>query len=422
MNKLLQFSVCGVKNIDKEITIELTKQDGSISSKTNHIIGVFGYNGAGKTALIIGMDIYKNVVTNSLYLTNLEVAETIKKLTNFTTQTIRVSVTFRSNEKKVYKHIIEIRKSKIIKEIIYLMNEKNFADKGKTLISIRDGKLLECSLCDSSLLNKIKSLITRHMSMTLSFAMKDINDSENNIKNDEVRLALFMIFDFAYNINICLKEKYYKTINFLNRNKSRNLTKYFLKIFSSDNEKESTKNNINSRNKNALDINKLKKFIRIFKPTLCDIKANELFIKSGSFNDLMFSYDGKNYVAFENESSGIKQLTTIFDSLLKCADGQIAFINEIDSNIHPIYFEKLIEYFLNYGKGQLIFTSQNIEVMDVIKKESRSINNIGPNSVVETWVKNGRRKPTNEYKEGYFITCPLNVEDFDFVNVFEGVD
>ena len=53
--------------------------------------------------------------------------------------------------------------------------------------------------------------------------------------------------------------------------------------------------------------------------------------------------------------------------------GMITFIDELDSNINDVYLDKIIEYFILYGKGQLCFTSHNLSPMSVLKKNKNAI-------------------------------------------------
>ena len=54
--------------------------------------------------------------------------------------------------------------------------------------------------------------------------------------------------------------------------------------------------------------------------------------------------------------------------------GMITFIDELDSNINDVYLDKIIEYFILYGKGQLCFTSHNLSPMSVLKKNKKCYN------------------------------------------------
>ena len=58
--------------------------------------------------------------------------------------------------------------------------------------------------------------------------------------------------------------------------------------------------------------------------------------------------------------------------------------------------------------------------MEVLKSQKRSISVIGNDGQVDTWVGKGNRSPINDYLGGYLPHSPMNVEDFDFISIFEG--
>ena len=69
MNKVLKITTCGMKNISQDLTIDFA--NATINQgvkKVNNVKGIYGFNGAGKTAFITSVDLYKNIVTDSKYL------------------------------------------------------------------------------------------------------------------------------------------------------------------------------------------------------------------------------------------------------------------------------------------------------------------------------------------------------------------
>lgn len=54
-------------------------------------------------------------------------------------------------------------------------------------------------------------------------------------------------------------------------------------------------------------------------------------------------------------------------------EGGIVFIDEFDSNIHDVYLCALLEYLMEYGKGQLCFTTHNVSPMDVLKHHKNQL-------------------------------------------------
>ena len=70
----------------------------------------------------------------------------------------------------------------------------------------------------------------------------------------------------------------------------------------------------------------------------------------------------------------------------------------------------------------MIFTTHNIEAMKALKNQSRSIVVLGVDNKLDTWVSKGNKSPINDYINGDFPNSPMNIEDFDFINIFMGDD
>ena len=124
----------------------------------------------------------------------------------------------------------------------------------------------------------------------------------------------------------------------------------------------------------------------------------------------------------EFESRGIKKIIDMYDYLDAACNGDIVFVDELDSYINDIYLDKLVEYFILYGEGQLCFTSHNLSPMDVLKEIKNSINFISSINTVHVWANNGNLSPINSYKNGFIADSPFNVEASDFLGVLGGLD
>ena len=58
--------------------------------------------------------------------------------------------------------------------------------------------------------------------------------------------------------------------------------------------------------------------------------------------------------------------------------------------------------------------------MNSLKSHSKSILVLGENNSIDVWVGKGNRSPIKDYLNGNFPNSPMNIEDFDFVNIFFG--
>ena len=60
--------------------------------------------------------------------------------------------------------------------------------------------------------------------------------------------------------------------------------------------------------------------------------------------------------------------------------------------------------------------------MKALKNQSGSIVVLGVDNNLDTWISKGNKSPINDYTNGDFPNSPMNIEDFDFINIFMGED
>ena len=164
-------------------------------------------------------------------------------------------------------------------------------------------------------------------------------------------------------------------------------------------------------------IRKLCDFIRIFKADLREIEIDKKIDKDVYVCDLIMVYDSCKIHA-EYESTGIKKLIRLYAYLQKMVEGGIVFIDEFDSNLHDVYLCALLEYLMEYGEGQLCFTTHNVGPMDVLKQHKKSIDFLSVDHKVYSWKTNGNYSPAKLYRNGMIEGSPFNVDSIDFIGVF----
>ena len=91
---------------------------------------------------------------------------------------------------------------------------------------------------------------------------------------------------------------------------------------------------------------------------------------------------------------------------------------QMDSNLNDVYLCKLIEYFMYYGKGQLCFTTHNLDPMTVLKENRNSIDFLSSDNHLVPWVSRGNASPENCYKNGMIEDSPFNIDATDFIGIF----
>ena len=438
MNRILQIKTCGMKNLAEEITIDfanLTIENGV--SKINNVKGIFGFNGSGKTALMTSVDYYLKIVTDAKFLLQNDTVKKLDKLLNFQTKCFKFSIIFEYQKDVVLKHTIGIVKNllsgayMIDSEDISLSSGRTLNDTFKSLVRKEEDGSIFIMPDERVVKDRLAFLTTADLAYT-SIVMKVIEKIIENSKKEE---------KYEYTLG----EKIFTTLFF----NIKNMDVYLSDTDSHDNflidkamiealvsnletlkQKKETWTDLystetiiprNMYDSYYRDNKKLEKFIKVFKPELKEIELKKSEDKNTYHVRRLFKYEKYN-VEYEFESSGIKQLVKLFTYLSKCANGGIVFVDEIDVNINAVYFEKLISFFRNYGNGQLIFTTHNIEAMNALKGQSRSILVLGEDNKIDVWVGKGNKSPVNDYIGGFFPHSPMNVEDFDFVNIFLGED
>lgn len=440
MAKILRIKTSGIKNIDKEISFLFCNKitDDGIK-KFSKVKGIFGYNGSGKTAFITSVDIYRNIVLDSTYLIQNANTKILDELINKKSKVFWFELVAQHKENgPIFKHYISIKFNKA--SLSYIIKEERlYVCRGRSFDE-------NCEL-----------IASRDVDNNLSINNKYSEDSVETIKYLKEKLSPAASFAFCSVVNLLAREKKEsKTIKI----KNNSLLDYFLNLFfcvfavkvhmSSSDKHElfltkadammkeikmlmPSKEDINRANiyvkphvikrkdleKYKLQNRKMCKFLQLFKPELLDIKTETKEYEENYVVRDIFVY--KDFlIDSEFESTGIKNLMDIFGILDSCANGSIAFIDEMDASINSVYLCKLIEFFLNYGKGQLCFTSHDLLAMDTLKKQGKSIDVIGEDLNVETWVGTGNASPRSSYQNGYFINSPMNIQDFDFVSIFFG--
>ena len=165
------------------------------------------------------------------------------------------------------------------------------------------------------------------------------------------------------------------------------------------------------------DVTNLYKFLHIFKSNLQAIEIDKKEDHDSFICSLIMVYDSYKIHA-EFESTGIKKLIKLFAYLNEMVQGGIVFIDEFDSNLHDVYLCALLEFLMEYGKGQLCFTTHNVGPMDILKQHKKSIDFLSEDHKIYPWKTNGNYSPSKLYRNGMIEGSPFNIDSFDFINAF----
>lgn len=409
---MLSFKVNGVKNIEKDIEINFyNKTLKRFSPCGSNIKGIFGPNGIGKTSIIKGMDILRKISLNDNYLTNDFNLIILDKIINKKIEKASLEIEFlviddkKKKSRYVHSITIAITSPKEIKILFENIKKKDpNTDQVVGEILIENGIIKNDSLHKDDLKSEIVD-ITKNLLEKRSIV--------NIVKPSALKsLDLEKIRYFYRKLHIKIDREDSHLGYALMDNPLKDDIPF----------NDSIGNYDMIISKNNLPIfedylRRMTEFLKIFKPNLRNIEYEKKEGKEEYYINILFVYDDYK-VNYEFESMGIKNLFSLFTYFRALSEDEVVVIDEIDTSIHDIYLNKLIEFFAVDGKGQLVFTAHNITLLQTLKKYKHSIDFINENMEVISWIKNGNSSPFKSYKDGYIKGLPFNIKEYDFLEIF----
>ena len=442
---LVNYSVKGIKSIDEFVDLSFYKK--TIGKNTNfkdyNLKAIYGENGSGKSGIITSLRILKELIVNPDYLNNHIIQRQLSELINKELSSVHFSVEFYvafDDSPTLYNYAVLLEKDigeryYIKEESLSERNARSHNRQMKSVFVVEDGiitQMDEGSFCDC-VKEKTKNLL-KDSALSAVFMKRIMPDIEEIDEVNSALLAVVALYIFGCSIYTYLDSED-EHEEYIMSDMMAHQISYIDRII-----KEHVQHNL-SRGKDVLlhaihpgvmtvqkekigiyekQVTGLVRFIRIFKPQLKDITIQKR--DNGSFwnCELEMMYDTYS-INSEFESTGIKKLIKLYSYIQKVVNGDIVFIDELDSNLHDVYLCALLEYLMAYAEGQLCFTTHNIGPMDVLKKNKKSIDFLSTEQKIYPWVSNGNYSPSKLYREGMIEGSPFNVDSTDFIGVFESV-
>ena len=445
---LVNYRVKGIKTLEEEVSLSFYKKTITmpLDTKEYNIKGIYGINGSGKSGIVASVDILRNLLLDDGYLNNPMVQKNLDAIINKKSKELFIGADFLAEYKeKTYLYRYEILLKKTLTDKYAISSEKlsyrlatSKKDDFNSLIEVKNGIIdyidikNDEELKNTFIQNTLNLLSMSAVSSVFLDKMYPYEEQINNIISLDGVLLL---------INLGIRMKVYM-------DQSDNHIDYLLKnmlMYTMESDKDDTY--IDSLRKGALRLNRssidaisggtdliakpiytryekkvkrLKEFIKIFKPDLTDISIDRKEDGDNYVCNLNMVY-GDYVVHTEFESTGVKKLIRLFDFLQNMVQGGIVFIDEFDSNLHDVYLCALLEYLMEYGKGQLCFTTHNVGPMDVLKRNKKSIDFLSIDHKIYPWTTNGNYSPSKLYRNGMIEGSPFNVDSIDFIGIFDSI-
>ncbi|MGM9948322.1 AAA family ATPase [Floccifex sp.] len=432
---LKEYSVKGIKSLSNKISLSFYKKtpDKNIDTQKYNIKGIYGLNGSGKSGIISSVSILKQLLSNQNYLNNPLVQKHLKESINKQINQLEIDIEyfFNISEKEIYlfSYSITLKKDNINQFYISheILKSKLASSRTvpKTIFEILDGNFINIQSEEKNkIVDSTKNLLKKSTFSSL-YISKEINNKHNHFD-----LSVFSLFIFSRNLFVYLEqqdihENYYIKDYIFSEYDTNELVNA-LNYLNDDTGTERINYGQIAVLKNQYDsfeilIQQLSNFIKIFKKDLQTIEIQRKENKDSYNCQLIMKYE--NYsISPEFESTGIKKLIKLFVYLKIMVNGKIVFIDEFDSNLHDVYLCAMIEYLMQYGKGQLCFTTHNIGPMDILKQNQNSIDFLSMNQSIASWKKNGHYQPSKLYRAGMIEGSPFNVDSIDFIGILDPLE
>ena len=446
---LVNYRVKGIKTLEEEVSLSFYKKTITmpLNTKEYNIKGIYGINGSGKSGIVASADILRNLLLDDGYLNNPMVQKNLEAIINKKSKELFIGADFLAEYKeKTYLYRYEILLKKTVTDKFAISSEKlsyrlatSKKDDFNSLIEVKNGIIDYIDIKnDEELKNTFiqNTLNLLSMSAVSSVFLDKISPFEEKVSDIISLSGVLLLLNLGMRMEVYMDQSDNHTDYIL-----KSMLKYSIESDKDDTDIDSLRKGALSLNRSSIDaisggtdliakpiytlyekkVKKLKDFIKIFKPDLTDISIDR-------------KEDGDNYVCNFNmvygyyvvhtefESTGVKKLIKLFDYLQFMVQGGIVFIDEFDSNLHDVYLCALLEYLMEYGKGQLCFTTHNVGPMDVLKRNKKSIDFLSIDHKIYPWTTNGNYSPSKLYRNGMIEGSPFNVDSIDFIGIFDPLE
>lgn len=445
---LVSYRVKGIKNFEEEVSLSFYKKTITkpIDIGNYNVKGIYGMNGSGKSAIISSVNILRNLLINENYLNIPIVQSSLDEIINKKIEELHIGTKFllKANEDRAYLYEYEVvlKKNNFGKYVIdseQLSYKNAFSKKDEFIpvFKVKKGEIeyinTEDIVLENEFREKTKNLLS-NSSISSLFLMKFNHNKIKTVIVASISGGTIVLLWYSFNMYVYMDQSDNHTDYFvndindiLNKNSEKNIKIHDVQM-NLLNISDIQNLSIFSCKTNTVPVDKyeaykdfvkkLKKFIQIFKPELKDIEIERKDKGVDYVCSLNMVYEGFS-INSEFESTGIKKLIKLYAYLQEMVQGGIVFIDELDSNLHDVYLCALLEYLMDYGQGQLCFTTHNVGPMDILKRNKKSIDFLSIDNKIYPWKTNGNYSPAKLYRNGMIEGSPFNIDAIDFIDVFD---
>lgn len=324
----------------------------------NSILGLYGQNGSGKTALIDVLDLVKTILCGH------SVSSDFSDLIHVDADYSRIVVQFTIDENERHSEIeysFKFNRSCIYDEILSYA----YTD-GETRVV--KSKLIDTSNSPTfSPVSKYKSLIGTSKENDLNvMAIK-------KMVRKEFRSFIYSseFLEVVRNrSNECKDEEFFRHVYILES--LVNFANYELFVVKS----KCCIDDSMVLSKSALDVykRKIESMNRVLPYLVPDLTMGVKVLGKELMRDSSVGYRVElvsNKIPFKYESDGVKRIVSILQPLIEIFNNTsvVVTIDDLDCGIHEYLFGEIVKLMCEQAKGQLIFTAHNLCPLEIINKK-----------------------------------------------------
>ena len=438
--RLKSINIKNIKNVENgTITLNQTiDEDGHVSSA--NIIGIYGQNGSGKTALVEAMNILKYVISgkelpDNIY--NIISSDHSKAKFEFeyymyindTFQLVKYIFTLKKEKDLNEKNVVKITDESLFYQILPRIKHSRYKILIEVGAEILPAKLRDYLTHDEG--SRIELSLLRNTTEKEYRSIVFSNEFKNKINNK---------IEFKYILEIIDQLKIYGQRNLvIVENRETGIINADILIplsfkCKSDSRMSYGKLGLSLNQPNEFKIKEyetVKNIIDQMNIVLKKIIPNlSVIIKDlgSQFNEKseevmrfqLFSNNGDNEFPLRYESDGIKKIISILSSLIVVYNdpSYCLVIDELDAGIFEYLLGELLEIVSKFGKGQLIFTSHNLRPLEILDKDSLIFTTTNRKN---NYIKITNIKPSNNIRNVYMRNVMLG-SDNDEKSLYKDTD
>ena len=324
----------------------------------NSMLGLYGQNGSGKTALIEVLDLVKTILcghsVSSDFLNMIHVdAEYSRIVVQFTMDEkerhSEIEYSFKLNRSCIYDEIFSYAytdgETRVVKsKLIDTSNSPTFSpvSKYKSLIGTSKENELNVMVIKMMARKEFRSFIFS------SEFLEVVRNRSNECKDKEFMRHMYILESF---------------VNFAN---------YELFVVKS----KCCIDDSMVLSKSALDVykRKIESMNRVLPYLVPDLTMGVKVLGKELMRDSSVGYRVElvsNKIPFQYESDGVKRIVSILQPLIEIFNNTsvVVAIDDLDCGIHEYLFGEIVKLMCEQAKGQLIFTAHNLRPLEIINKK-----------------------------------------------------